>query len=229
MTKNQEIKMQLIKELAHVENPVRVCREAYKFLKENEGEEKQDPLEDYNDIHVHLVNGVYIVYSDDSFKIYEEGHTSLEDVKMIGIVYDGHSFGIPLDGSYGKQRLLKKDSYPKDEYCQCECEALADWDFVKHTNHLKRLGLAFEIKDGHYLPTAPVWIAIYKCRDTINKILQQLNATPIDFEEDYWFAQRCGVSGAWSFVGSIGILNHGYVNGGYQVQAVTLWNVLYRP
>lgn len=170
-----------------------------------------------------LEDGVYIIHNDGSFERYYDGQTDTENLEMIGIVYDGHKFSLPLDGSYGEQKLLTRSDHPKDEYCQCECEALADWDFVKHTNHLKELGLGFELKEGHYLPTAPVWIAIYHNREIINKLLELHSAKPIDFEDDYWFAQRYGVNYAWFFHGGNGSLSYSGVYNGFQVQAVTLW------
>lgn len=170
-----------------------------------------------------LEDGAYIIHTDGSFERYYDGQTDIENLEKVGIVYDGHKFALPLDGSYGEQKLLTRSDHPKDDYCQCECEALADWDFVKHTNHLKELGLGFELKEGHYLPTAPVWIAIYQNREIINKLLELRSAKPIDFEDDYWFAQRYYVRYAWYFNGYTGTLGYGGVNGGFQVQAVTLW------
>lgn len=168
-------------------------------------------------------DGVYIIRTDGSFERYYEGQTDTENLEKLGIVYDGHKFALPLDGSYGEQKLLTRSNHPKDDYCQCECEALADWDFAKHTNHLKELGLGFELKEGHYLPTAPVWVAIYHNRKIINKLLKLRSAKPIDFEDDYWFAQRYGVNSAWFFSGGYGDLGNINVNLGFQVQAVTLW------
>lgn len=198
------------------------AQKAIDFVRKNESKDagRQAPASVES---VKMEDGVYVIYTDGSFERYCDGLTDVEDVEKIGIIYDGHKFAIPLDGSYGKQKLLSKDNHPKDSYCQSECEALTDWDFVKHTNHLKELGLAFSLKEGHYLPTAPVWIAIYHHRELINKLLELCGAKIIDFNDDYWFAQRSGVNGAWYFDGASRALNTGNVYYGDQVGAVTLW------
>ncbi len=148
---------------------------------------------------------------------------SPESISAIGIAHDGHYLSVPLNWNYGKSRLLEKDEYPKDEYCQKEIEAILDWDFVKHTNHLKELGLAIELKDGHYLPTLPVFGAMYHNREALNEALKYAGAEEIDFSECFWFAQRYNVYYAWFFSGSNRTLNVNNVYGAYQCGAVSLW------
>lgn len=148
---------------------------------------------------------------------------SPESISAIGIAHDEHYFSVPLDWNYGKSRLLNKDKYPEDEYCQREIEAILDWDFVKHTKHLKELGLAIELKDGHYLPTMPVFGAIYHNREALNEALKYAGAEEFDFSEDFWFAQRYSVSAAWFFSGDSRTLYNGGVYIAFQCGAVSLW------
>lgn len=169
-----------------------------------------------------IANGVYIIYEDDTFLPAESAKKG--KISRIGIALDGHYFSVPLDWNYGKSRLLEKDKYPEDEYCQREMEAIMDWDFVKHTNHLKELGLAIELKDGHYLPTIPVFGAMYKNRKCLNEALLAAGAEEIDFDEDRWCAQRCNVDNAWCFNGGNRYLDGSYVNRALQCGAVSLWN-----
>ena len=98
-----------------------------------------------------------------------------------------------------------------------------DWDFVKHTNHLKELGLAIELKNGHYLPTMPVFGAMYHNREALNEALKYAGAEEIDFSEDFWFAQRYNVNYAWIFNGNYRYLTYIYVYYTYQCGAVSLW------
>ena len=172
-----------------------------------------------------LPNGVYIVLNNGDFYRYTKDESVTKSVvKHIGIAYDGHYFGIPLDWSYGRKKLLKRDDHPKDEYCQTEIQALAEWDFVKHTDHLKDLGLAFDLKDGHYLYTPAMWVAIYSMKDEVNAALKAVGAEEINFKECYWFAERFNVNTCFVFGGYSVRLGIIIVHNAAQVGAVTLWN-----
>ena len=170
-----------------------------------------------------LYNGVYIVYRDGGYEEFD-GDNIKENASFIGIAFDGHTFGVPLDHDYGKRRLLKEDNYPLDEHCLSEADALLNWDFVGETEYLKQLGLAFELKEGHYLTTAPVFLAEYAFKEELNKALKYLGAKEIDFRADRWFAQRSSVYIAWFFSGYYGNLYNNLVNLANQVGAVTPWN-----
>lgn len=170
-----------------------------------------------------IENGVYVVHKDGSYEEFD-GENLMDDVAMIGIAYDGHTFGVPLDHDYGEQRLLKEDEYPEDEHCLNEVDALLNWDFKGETEYLKQLGLAFELKEGHYLPTIPVFLAMYCHRKNLNMALSLAGAKKIDFSAYRWFAQRYSVGSAWLFSGYSGRLYYYYVNSAYRCQAVALWN-----
>lgn len=206
------------------------AQDAVEFIKKNKAPEA-DVVKQSSEVcakrnsrnEIILRDGVYIVYKNG---VYEEfdGKNNKENVSFIGIAFGGHTFGVPLDHDYGKQRLLKKDEYPKDKHCVNEAEALLNWDFVGETEYLKQLGLAFELKEGHYMTTAPVFLAEYACREELNKALKYLGAKEVDFDTDRWFAQRYDVITAWIFHGYNGTLNSDYVYNAYQVGAVTPWN-----
>jgi len=168
-------------------------------------------------------NGVYVVHKDGSYEEFD-GENIMDDVAMIGIAYEGHTFGVPLDYDYGKQQLLKEDEYPKDEHCLNEVDALLNWDFKGETEYLKQLGLAFELKEGHYMPTIPVFLAMYSLRKELNLALSLAGAKVIDFDISRWFAQRSGVYYAWFFNGAYRHLSSNSVHGAFQVGAVSLWN-----
>lgn len=170
-----------------------------------------------------LRDGVYIVYRDGGYEEFD-GDNIKENVSFIGIAFGGHTFGVPLDHDYGKQRLLKENEYPEDEHCVNEAEALLNWDFVGETEYLKQLGLAFELKEGHYIITAPVFLAEYAYKEELNKALKYLGAKDIDFGTYRWFAQRYRVNNAWYFYGYYGSLTYNNVYYASQVGAVTLWN-----
>lgn len=168
-----------------------------------------------------IANGVYTIYEDGTSMPAKSAKKG--KISRIGIAHDGHYFSVPLNWNYGKSRLLEKDKYPEDEYCQKEIEAILDWDFVKHTDHLKELGLAIELKEGHYLPTMPVFGAMYHNREALNEALKYAGAEEIDFSEDFWFAQRYNVYYAWFFNGDPRSLYYSSVYGTIQCGAVSLW------
>ena len=170
-----------------------------------------------------IENGVYVVHKDGSYEEFD-GENLMDDVAMIGIAYEGHTFGVPLDYDYGEQRLLKKGEYPDDEHCLNEVEALLNWDFKGETEYLKQLGLAFELKEGHYLPTIPVFLAMYCHRKNLNMALSLAGAEEIDFSAYRWFATRGSVNSAWFFDGWYGLLDYGDVYYAIRSQAVALWN-----
>lgn len=169
-----------------------------------------------------LHNGVYVVYADGSYKPYVAG-MDVTGIAMIGIAHDGHYFGVPLDWNYGNQRLLKGDRYPDDGHCVREADMLLNWDFVGETEYLKSLGLAFTLKPGHYIPTGPVFLAMYANRNQLNAALTATGAEEIDFGEDFWFAERYNVLIAWYFNGTYRTLSYYSVSNTTQVGAVALW------
>jgi len=170
-----------------------------------------------------IKNGVYVVYQDGSYEVFN-GKNRKENVAMIGIAHDGHTFGVPLDHNYGRHSLLKNECAAIDEHCKDEVDALLNWDFVGETEYLKKLGLAFELSDGHYLPTMPVFLAQYAERMQLNKALSYVDVKEIDFSVPRWFSQRYNVYNVWFFYGTYRTLNYSNVYYTYQVGAVTLWN-----
>lgn len=169
-----------------------------------------------------IKNGVYVVYQDGSYEVFN-GKNSKENISMIGIAQDGHTFGVPLDHDYGRHPLLKNEFNEYNEHCKEEVDAMLNWDFVGETEHLKKLGLAFDLKDGHYLPTMPVFLAQYAERMQLNKALSYADAEEIDFSVSRWFSQRYNVNNAWIFFGYSRGLGNYYVNTTVQVGAVALW------
>ena len=170
-------------------------------------------------------NGVYILLDDDTLVPFTRDMPGPDEqpAQMIVIYHDGHSFGIPFDGDLGKSKLLNRDDIPKDDHCLSDFEALLNWDFVGETKHIQELGTPIKLPEGYYLPTSAVWVAIYANRIEINNALRHFGGNPIDFSDDYWFAERSGVGYARLFNGGNGFLNSYYVYYAYRVQAVTLY------
>lgn len=134
----------------------------------------------------------------------------------VRIWHDGHTFKVLKNWDRGVCPLLSEDGREKSaqngERLQSEVEALLDWDFVGATKCIQSLGTDIPLGEGEYLPTIPVFLAMYKYKGELNAALKSMGAEEIDFEEDCWFAQRFNAYTAWIFNGSYGGL---YINSVY--------------
>ena len=156
--------------------------------------------------------------------IYKNG--VFQEAEGVRIWHNGHTFLVPKDWNKGEWPLLNKkgeeNSKQNKKHLMNEIDALLDWDFVAATKHIQDLGTDIPLKDEEYLITAPVWLAMYEYRIALNKALSNIGAMEIDFNKDFWFAQRYNVYGAWYFDGTGRALSYGNVYNVFQVGAVTL-------
>jgi hypothetical protein len=202
------------------------AQKALDFIEANDGKQviKITPSADQPYVGTRA-NGVYILLDDDTLVPFASDMPGPDEqpAQMVVIYHDGHSFGIPFDGDLGESRLLNRDDIPKDDHCLSDFEALLNWDFVGETKHIQELGTPIKLPEGYYLPTSAVWLAIFANQEEINNALEKFGGKPIDFSDDYWFAERCSVDYARIFYGYNGILGNGNVYGTYRVQAVALY------
>ena len=144
----------------------------------------------------------------------------------VRIWHDGHTFKVLKNWDRGLCPLLsedgRKESVQNEERLQNEVEALLDWDFVGATKHIQILGTDIPLGEGEYLPTAPVFLAMYKYKGELNAALKSMGAEEIDFEEDCWFAQRYSAVNAWIFYGAGGTLVSNYVRYAFRARALAL-------
>jgi hypothetical protein len=202
------------------------AQKALDFIEANDGKQviKITPSADQPYVGTRA-NGVYILLDDDTLVPFASDMPGPDEqpAQMVVIYHDGHSFGIPFDGDLGESKLLNRDDIPKDDHCLSDFEALLNWDFVGETKHIQELGTPIKLPEGYYLPTSAVWLAILANQEEINNALEKFGGKPIDFSDDYWFAERCSVFFARFFSGSYGILSYYDVCYTYRVQAVTLY------
>lgn len=149
-----------------------------------------------------------------------------QEANGVRIWHNSHTFLVPKDWNKGEWPLLNKkgeeNSKQNKEHLMNEIDALLDWDFVAATKHIQYLGTDIPLKDGEYLITAPVWLAMYEHRIALNKALSNIGAMEIDFNENFWFAQRYNAINAWLFYGLYRSLGGNGVCSAYQVGAVAL-------
>lgn len=144
----------------------------------------------------------------------------------VRIWHDGHTFKVLKKWDKGKHALLTDEGYEKSkqntERLQNEAEALLDWDIVGATEHIQELGTDIPLGKGEFLPTAPVYLAMYKYKAELNAALKAMGAEEIDFSEDAWFAQRYNVHSGWLFSGTGGFLYFNDVPYAFRVRALAL-------
>ncbi len=174
-----------------------------------------------------LVNGVYFLLANGTFVLAgSEEVPGKEQIEMIGVAHDGHYFAIPLDWDiYGKRPLMNHSCSRDDKFCKTEMEALCDWDFVSATKHLQSLGMAFELKEGHYLPTPAALLAMFSNKEAINSALDTAGAQTVDFDGSYvWSCLRSSCYHAWYAYGVYGFFGNYNMYYSYLAVPLSLWN-----
>jgi hypothetical protein len=225
MNQNQEIKMELLKEFSHVENPVSFCREAYKFL--TEGDEVEPRVlrssESKNE-----EDGIYLVYDDGSYTLFEtpSQSASKDGITGIGVVYDGHAFQVALK-DLGEQPLIPKKKWDKledDDHYTTECEGLHDWDFVTATNLLKEQGSEVPLPEGWYIPTLAVLEVMCFWQDRINEAIKFAGGNPMPGSYHWSSTEYYRCTARYVYFGN-GFAYNYYKYFGYVVRPVAAFNL----
>ena len=215
MNKNQEIKMTLLKEFSNVENAVSFCREAYKFLTEDEQRPTSPAPIVFKDDAIHE-DGVYLIYDDNSYRKFDKD-CKKEGIKYVGIIHNRHAFSVALK-DLGVFQLLKDDvecEKESDFYLRRECEALNYWECVKRTSRIQELGTDIPLKECEYIPALPMVVAMcYWANRGLNDALEFADGNPLRMDSNYWSVAENNSIYAWlvSF-GSGGVYGNSKYNG----------------
>lgn len=198
MNQNQEIKMELLKEFSHVENTVSFCREAYKFLTED-GQMPMSPSPIVFKDDAIPEDGIYLIYDDNSYRKFDKS-CKKEEIKYVGIIYNRHAFSVALK-DLGVFHLLKDDVECEEEsdfYLSRECDALNDWECVKHTSRIQRLGTDIPLKECEYIPALPMVVAMcYWANRGLNDALEFADGNPLRMDSHYWSVTEFNSTYAW--------------------------------
>lgn len=210
MNQNQEIKMELLKEFSHVENPVSFCREAYKFLTEDEQKPASPTPIVFRDDAI-PEDGIYLIYDDNSYRKFDKG-CKKEGIKYVGIIHNRHAFSVALK-DLGVFHLLKDDVECEEEsdlYLYSEFDALNDWECVKHTSRVQELGTYIPLKECEYIPSLPMVVTMcYWANRGLNDALEFAGGKPLRMDGSYWSVTEKSKNNAW-YVDFVS----GYVNSG---------------
>lgn len=179
-----------------------------------------------------IENGVYVVYKDGHYvksaDVVAAGKPPYAvDVAFVGLAYDGHTFGVHLCGSKGHFPLINTPGHtaPKDDLCfENEWDALMEWDFVKHTRHIQKIGTDIPLEEGEYLPTLACLMVMFHYQEQLNETLEFVGGKPIDFGTNFWSCLRRGSYAAWNAYGRGGFFSSGYMFIKYAAVPLSLWN-----
>ncbi len=130
-------------------------------------------------------DGIYLVYDDGTYMPFS-GNEPKDNVRGIGIVYDGHAFLVALE-DLGEWPLVRdyKKCPEESPFYKTECEGLHDWDFESATEHIKEIGTDIPLPDGWYIPTLAVLEVMCFWKDAINKALAYAGGKEMP-DEGHW-------------------------------------------
>lgn len=213
MTENQKLKMELLKEFAvsYEPNSVKVCREMYKFIVEDEAPTPSVPTNGK-----HPKDGVYYICDDENNTIvpYKATLTPPKDAMGVLLVQGERSIIIALrDCNDGEETTLTKQKDPsnlKGNYIDTCIDAVADWKGQKNTEHLKAVGLSdnISLSDGWYIPSMGEMLFIFTHRKEVNAALEKAGGQPIA-DDWYWTSTEYSATYAWSLYLGNGSLSYG--------------------
>ena len=205
MTENQNLKLQIIDKFANIEKPetIAFCREAYKFIKEDEAKPETPAQANV------IADGVYFVTENNAIVNCKNTLTAPDDTKGVLVVQGERKIVVSLnDANGGEDRTLSTAKDPgKDSWnyvTRC-IDAAADWNGKDNTEHLKRHGLNPDIvlEDGQYIPSMGEMLFIFTHRKEINEAMVKANADIID-DCWYWTSTEYSATHAWYLTLSYG-------------------------
>lgn len=200
----ESFKLQLLRTAANNASSVEDVKVVLGFITKNEKPKENKRVE----VKTSLEDGVYVVFSSGEIKPASEYNEQCEPAKVL-MIYRGHSWIVaPSDAECGETTLLKEDADRESDspFYKAEIEALNDFDMESCTAHLRKAGLAFELDDDAFIPTAGQLAAMWLYRDVLNKALKDTGGEPLKTDECYWSSSEISADVSW-LVG----FNSGYV------------------
>lgn len=182
MTENQKIKLDLLNRFSSVCE----AKKAYEFVMGDE------------EVAVETKDGVYLIYDNGSFAPFT-GDNSKEHIKSVGVVFQGHSFAVALN-DLSKKYALVRDT----DKCERESplykgviDSIFDWDAEAHTKHIVEAGTDIPLKDGEFIPTAAMLVAMYRLREDLNKALEYVGGEALKTYDFYRSSTELSASYCW--------------------------------
>lgn len=184
MSPIQQVRLELYREFGDE------AKEAFDFIIGNDAAcgvaapESVAPANPYKD-----ADGVYIIYKDGSYELFT-GHNSKENVKYVGLIYNGRHIAVALNnlGGEDKEYQFLKDgaSAPGESvYYTRQMGICAFEDFAgkANTEHIKNeydSEIPFDLlENGEYIPAMGEWGLLMMFASRINEALVYVGGTPL--------------------------------------------------
>lgn len=207
MTEEKEIKFAILK---GTNFDLAKAKECYTFVS---NEEQLDRTA--------RANGLYIIYADGHAEPYT-GANRKDNVRYIGVVFEGKSFAVSMKESE-EVVLLSKDDAAAGERKRLnrECDAIHDFDSFKNTAALceDNPKLREVLEKGEAIPALGVLNIIAHLREALNEALDYVGGATLS-DTWYWSSTEYSPNYAWyvNFSNGDTIINNKY--NGIAVRAV---------
>lgn len=165
-------------------------------------------------------NGLYIIYADGHAEPYT-GANRKDNVRYIGVAFEGKSFAVSLKES--EEVILLSEDNPAGERKRLnrECDAIHDFDSFKNTAALceDNQKLREVLEEGEAIPALGVLNIIAHLREALNEALDYVGGATLS-DTWYWSSTECNPGNAWGVGFSSGGTNYNLKFSGSAVRAV---------
>lgn len=143
-------------------------------------------------------DGIYVVYYNGRAEMFT-GSNAKEGVKYVGVVFQGHRFGVALTETKVPLLPEDKEATKREDFYKTECEAIYDFNSAGNTERLLHDNpkLADYLNEGEMIPALGVVVIMYLLRKSISGALAYVGGQPLA-EKAYWSSTECNETGAWS-------------------------------
>ena len=142
-------------------------------------------------------NGLYIIYADGHAEPYT-GANKKDNVRYIGVAFEGKSFAVSLKESEAVVLLSKDDPAGERKRLNRECNAIHDFDSFKNTAALceDNPKLREVLEEGEAIPALGVLNIIAHLREALNEALDYVGGATLSGTW-YWSSTEYGPNSAW--------------------------------
>lgn len=165
-------------------------------------------------------NGLYIIYADGHAEPYT-GANRKDNVRYIGVAFEGKSFAVSLKES--EEVILLSEDNPAGERKRLnrECDAIHDFDSFKNTAALceDNQKLREVLEEGEAIPALGVLNIIAHLREALNEALDYVGGATLS-DTWYWSSTEYNPGSAWFVTFSSGHTTYYSKYGGNAVRAV---------
>lgn len=142
-------------------------------------------------------DGIYVVYGNGRAELFT-GSNAKEGAKYVGVVFQGHRFGVALTETRVPLLPKGKEATKREDFYKTECEAIYDFDSTGNTERLLRdyPKLANYLNEGEAIPALGVVVIMYLLRKSINGALAHVGGQLLDGNA-YWSSTEYNEGNAW--------------------------------